>query len=299
VCGTQPSNAYWQERGIRSNRPKKLERGGKALPYIEVESGIRVFVEDINPNGNPTVIFIHGWPVNHQMFEYQFDQLPRYGFRCIGLDLRGFGKSDRPWTGYSYDRLADDVRVVIETLCLQDVMLVGFSIGGAIAIRYMARHAGYGVSKLVLLAAAAPVFTRRPDYPYGLPKEEVNALIHKTLTDRPQMLGEFGRMFFASQVSQEFSHWFHSLGLEASGHGTAMGLVSLRDEDLRNDLSAINVPTGIFHGVHDQIVPFPSAVALNQMIAHSEFYRFEFSGHGLFYDELEKFNACFIQFLNK
>jgi non-heme chloroperoxidase len=267
------------------------------LYYIEVERGIRVFVEDVNPNGSRTVLFIHGWPVNHQMFEYQFDQLPRYGFRCIGIDLRGFGKSDRPWTGYSYDRLADDVRVVIETLCLQDVLLVGFSIGGAISIRYMARHAAYRISRLSLIAAAAPVFTKRPDYPYGLPKEEVNALIHKTLIDRPKMLSEFGSTFFASPISQDFRNWFQTLGLEASGHGTAMAAVSLRDEDLRNDLPKINVPTGIFHGVHDQIVPFQSAMVLNTMIANSELYRFEYSGHGVFYDELEKFNACFIQFL--
>jgi non-heme chloroperoxidase len=276
-----------------------VERGGTALHYIEVERGIRVFVEDINPNGSRTVLFIHGWPVNHQMFEYQFDQLPQYGFRCIGMDLRGFGKSDRPWTGYSYDRLADDVRVVIETLCLQDVLLVGFSIGGAIAIRYMARHAAYGVSKLSLLAAAAPVFTKRPDYPYGLPKEEVNALIHKTLMDRPKMLSEFGSLFFASQISPDFRSWFQTLGLQASGHGTAMAAVSLRDEDVRKDLPKINVPTGIFHGVHDQIVPFQSAMVLNKMIVNSEFYRFEHSGHGVFYDELEKFNARFIRFLNK
>lgn len=44
--------------------------------------------------------------------------------------------------------------------------------GGAIAVHYMARHKGYGVSKLALLSAAAPVFTQREGYPYGLTPEQ-------------------------------------------------------------------------------------------------------------------------------
>jgi non-heme chloroperoxidase len=78
------------------------------------------------------------------------------GFRCIAMGLRGFGNSSMPWNGYSYNQLADDVRAVVDTLGLKSFILVGFSIGGAIAIRYMARHAGVGVTKLALLAAAAP-----------------------------------------------------------------------------------------------------------------------------------------------
>jgi non-heme chloroperoxidase len=277
---------------------KDTSEEGWKMPYIEVERGIRIYVEDINPGEGRPVLFVHGWPVNHNMFEYQFDQLPNYGFRCIGMDIRGFGKSDRPWNGYSYDRLSDDVRNVIEALQLKDVILVGFSLGGAISIRYMARHAGYGISKLSLVAAAAPVFTKRSDYPFGFTKEEVNSLIYKTYADRPQMLNDFGQMFFASPISPYFSNWFHTLGLEASGHGTVMSTISLRDEDVRNDLQYIQVPTGIFHGVLDKIVPFQSALLLNQGIRGSHLFRFEHSGHGVFYDELEKFNLSFIQFLN-
>ena len=90
--------------------------------------------------GKP-VVFIHGWPVNHSMFEYHFTELPKHGYRCIGIDLRGFGDSDKPWDGYNYDIMADDVRVVLDTLIL-DAALVGFSMGGAISIRYIVRHNG-------------------------------------------------------------------------------------------------------------------------------------------------------------
>lgn len=266
------------------------------MPYIGVEQGVRVFVEDINPCSKP-ILFIHGWPVNHKMFEYQLDQLPKSGFRCIAMDIRGFGQSDKPWEGYCYDRLADDVLCVIETLGLDDIALVGFSMGGAIATRYMARYAGYAVSKLALVSAAVPLFTQRPDYPYGLPISEVNKLIDQTYTDRPKMISDFGSKFFASNVSLEFRNWFGGLALEASGHATAMTAISLCDEDLRRDAQQICVPTAIFAGLKDQIVSFPNAEQMQKYVCDSVLVPFKYSGHGLFYDEREKFNHYLTQFL--
>ena len=107
-----------------------------------VEPWVKIYVEDLNPKGNKTILFIHGWPANHKLFEYQFNIFPAMGYRCIGVDIRGFGKSDKPWGDYSYDRLADDVRTVVDILKLQNFTLAGHSVGGAIAVRYMARHKG-------------------------------------------------------------------------------------------------------------------------------------------------------------
>ncbi len=266
--------------------------------YIEVEKGVRIFVQDLDPGkGGRPVVFLHGWPANHKMFEYQFNVLPEYGFRCLGLDQRGFGQSDKPWHGYSYDRLADDLYAVLDALQLEDAALVGFSIGGAISIRYVARHGGRRIGRLALVDAAAPVFTNRPDYPYALPVEQVNDLIRQTYKDRPQMLAGFRRLFFNRNIGPDLLNWFHSLGLEASSHATIKCLVSLRDEDLRNDLGRIHVPTAIFHGVHDRIVPFPNALMMQRGIAGSRLYPFYNSGHGVVIDETDEFNAALLRFL--
>ncbi|GKS13839.1 alpha/beta hydrolase [Paenibacillus chitinolyticus] len=265
--------------------------------YIPVEQGVNLYVEDLNPGGGgKTILFIHGWPLNHTMFEYQFDQLPKAGYRCIGVDLRGYGKSDRPWGGYSYDRMADDIRRVIETLRVEGIILAGFSMGGAIAIRYMARHGGFGVSKLALFAPAAPLFTKRPDFPYGNSIEELNHLIEGTYTDRPKMLEDLGGRFFARYVSAPLQNWFHGIALSSSGHATAMGAALLRDEDLRPDLSKISVPTVIFQGAQDMICPYPLAQATQAGIKNSELVPFAYSGHGLFYCEMGKFNRELMRF---
>ncbi len=267
--------------------------------YIGVEPDVKIYVEDVNPGGGKTILFIHGWPANHKLFEYQFDVLPAMGYRCIGMDLRGFGKSDKPWRGYSYDRLADDIRGVVEALKLHDFTLGGHSVGGAISIRYMARHNGYGVSKLALFAAAAPSLTIRPGFPYGLPKQEVNKLIQDTYNDRPKMLQGFGDIFFFQYLTESFSEWFFQLGLEAAGWSTAAVASSLRDESLFSELGQIRVPTLILHGVHDKVCLFPLAIAQRDGIADSRLVPFENSGHGLVWEERDKFNAELAQFIGQ
>lgn len=265
--------------------------------YVRVESDVKIYVEDVNREGRKPILFIHGWPANHKLFEYQFNILPAMGYRCIGVDIRGFGKSDKSWEDYSYDRLADDVRAVVDTLELQNFTLAGHSVGGAISVRYMARHKGYGVSKLALFGAAAPSLTQRPDFPYGLPKQNVNKLIQETYNDRPKMLEEFGDMFFFQHVTGPFSDWFFQLGLQAAGWSTAAVLASLRDESLFSDLGKINVPTLILHGVHDKVCLFPLAVAQNKEIKNSKLVPFEYSGHGLMWEEHDKFNKQLAQFI--
>jgi non-heme chloroperoxidase len=265
--------------------------------YIRVEENVRIYVEDVNPGGEKTILFIHGWPANHKLFEYQFNQLPSMGFRCIGIDLRGFGRSDKPYSGYSYDRLADDIFAVVQTLKIKDFTLVGHSVGGAISIRYMAKHGGFGVSKLALLGAAAPSFTKRQDFPFGHTVEEVNTFISDTYKDRPKMLQGFGDIFFFKYVTAPFSDWFFQLGLEAAGYSTAAVLGSLRDESLFADLGKIQVPTLILHGVHDQVCPYPLALAMNKGIRNSNLVPLNNSGHGLFWEEWEKVNKELSQFI--
>lgn len=54
------------------------------------------------------------------------------GLRAMTDDRRGFGRSDRPWTGYGCDTVADDLKAVLDHLDLQDATLAGFSTGGEI-----------------------------------------------------------------------------------------------------------------------------------------------------------------------
>ncbi|WP_084780322.1 alpha/beta fold hydrolase [Bacillus massilinigeriensis] len=254
--------------------------------YVAVEPGVNLYVEDINPGGSKTIVFIHGWPLSHKQFEYQFNILPSMGYRCIGIDWRGFGKSDKPISGYNYNRLAKDVRTVVAALRLENFILAGHSTGGAIAIRYMSRYNGYGVSNLVLIDAAAPT---------GFTKETANRLLNETFNDRPKMMQGITDSFFFQYITSSFSDWFNQMGLQAASWSTAAVILLLRDETLHDDLSKIAAPTLIIHGKHDKVIPFSQAQELNQKISNSRLIPFKYSGHGPFWEERDKFNHLFKQ----
>lgn len=265
--------------------------------YVKVDSDMKIYVQDVNSEGNKTILFIHGWPANHKLFEYQFNELPKNGYRCIGVDLRGFGSSDKPWNGYSYNQMADDISAVVKALKLKDFVLAGHSVGGAIAIRYMARHNGEGVSKLILISAAAPSFVKTKEFPYGLNKEDVDKLINQTYSDRPKMLEGFGEMFFFKHVTRPFSDWFFQLGLQAAGYSTIALATSLRDENLFKDITQITVPTLIIHGIHDKVCPIELGEAQEKAIKGSKLIPFSESGHGPFWEERDKFNKEVMGFI--
>lgn len=265
--------------------------------YITAADNVKIYVEDLNPEGKKTILFLHGWPGDHNLFEYQFNQIPKQGYRCIGIDTRGFGKSDKPFYGYDYDTLADDVRYVVEALQLHDFTLAGHSTGGAIAVKYMGRYKGFGVSKLALFAAAAPSLIQLPDFPYGLDKEVVLQMIEQTYNDRPQLLRNFGNIFFYQYITDAFSDWFFQLGLAAAGWATAAIEETWIKEVLFTELEEIRVPTLIIHGVHDKVVPFQLGQIQNKMIRGSQLIPFEFSGHATFYDQKDKFNEVLVNFI--
>jgi non-heme chloroperoxidase len=270
---------------------------GENMGYYLKVNNVKLYVEDLNPECKKTILFLHGWPGSHKLFEYQFDKLPQLGYRCIGIDTRGFGNSDKPFYGYDYNTLSDDVRGVVEALGLRDFTLAGHSTGGAIAVRYMGRHKGYGVSRLVLIAAAAPSLIKRPNFPYGIDEETVLEMIEGTYNDRPQMLKNFGDRFFFQRTSQAFSNWFFQLGLQAAGWATAAIAKTWINEVLFVDMEAIHVPTLIIHGIHDKVVPFQLGEIQQRMIRNSRLVPFELSGHGVFYDQKDEFNALLARFV--
>lgn len=267
--------------------------------YIEVEPNVRLHITD-GGEGRP-IVLIHGWPLSDEMFEYQYNDLITNNFRVIGITLRGFGKSDKPYGNYNYDVHAEDIKIILCKLDVKDAVLVGFSMGGAIAIRYVSMDEGTHVSKLVLSGAAAPIWTQRPDFPYNLPQHAVDELISLNNKDRPKLLSNFAKIFSATETSlnEGIGNWLNGIGLSASPYATAQCLIALRDTDLRADLAKITIPTLIMHGKKDKICSFDLAEQIKLAISNSRLVIFAKSGHSLFLEETDKFNSELIKFAGK
>lgn len=278
---------------------EKINTGVTRAEYIEVEPNVKLHISD-GGEGRP-VVLIHGWPLSDEMYEYQYHDLLKNKFRAIGITLRGFGKSDKPYGKYNYDVHALDIKRVLDILDINDAVLVGFSMGGAIAVRYVSVYNGAHVSKLVLAGASVPLWTKRKDFPYNLTQSSVDDLIKLNNTDRPKLLSNFAKIFSATATSlnKGIGSWLNGIGLSASSHATAQCLVALRDTDLREDMAKIKMPTLILHGKKDKICSFDLANQMNAGIADSQLVVFENSGHSLFLEETQKFNKELIKFAEK
>lgn len=98
---------------------------------------------------------------------------------------------------------------------------------------------------------------------------------------------------------QNGSSIIQSLNVEGK-HGVLIEQDSTRlaNEDVTKDLNKINVPTKIFHGVHDQLIPYKSAELTQQRIKNSQLHALINSGHGSPIDQADELNKELIKFLH-
>ncbi|MBP9481195.1 MAG: alpha/beta hydrolase [Ignavibacterium sp.] len=264
--------------------------------YVEVEPNVRLHVTDVGVG--KVIVLIPGWPLSDEMYEYQYNDMINAGFRVIGITLRGFGKSDKPYGSYNYDKHALDIKRVLDKLDITNATLCGFSMGGAIAVRYVSLYGSARVVKLVLAGAATPSWTQWEDFPYNITKSEVDDLIALNNLDRPKLLSNFAKIFSATEtsLSEGIGNWLTNINLSASSYATSKCLEALRDTDLRHDLLKIDIATLILHGRKDKICSFDLAEQTQNLIPKAQLVPFEKSGHSLFLEETKKFNAELIKF---
>ena len=267
--------------------------------YVEVEPNVRLHVTDAG-NGQ-IIVLIPGWPLSDEMYEYQYTDLINHNFRVIGITLRGFGKSDKPFGAYDYDIHALDIKRILDQLDIKDATLCGFSMGGAIAATYVSLFGTMRISKLVLAGAATPSWTQREDFPYNIPKSDVDDLISLNNNDRPKILSNFAKIFSATEntLNDGIGNWLTAINLSASSYATGKCLMALRDTDLRNVLKTIEIPTLIMHGKKDKICSFDLAEQTKKLIPNAQLIAFEKSGHSLFLEETRKFNTELMKYAQK
>jgi len=251
--------------------------------------------------GRP-VVLIHGWPLSKEMWEYQLEDLVDAGLRVIKYDRRGFGKSSKPWSSYDYDTLTADLNAVMEELDLKDTVLVGFSMGGGEAVRYLSKYGSERVSKLVLVSSVTPYLAKTNDNPDGVPGEVFEEMMTQMKTDRIAFLDDFGKKFFGVNlinhpVSSPLLDYYRMLASVAAPRATQQCALSFAGTDFRSDLKAVTVPTLIIHGSDDQIVPIKvSSDRTAEMLPDAEYKVYDGAPHGLFYTHRKQLNEDLVTF---
>lgn len=219
------------------------------------------------------------------------------------LSRRGSVKSSKPWDGYDSNTLADDLKAVLD---LQDVTLVGFSMGGCELARYMSRHNGARVGKVVFVSDVTPYLLKTPDNPFGKDHDIFDNMIIRVERDRPAYLAEFFETYYAigsqspviDPVSQLMLDWNMSWALQASCRATTECVTTFSASDYRQDLPKIRVPTLFIHGGADLMVPPENSVDHSVALVPGATLRI-YTGepHGLNITAKDQFNRDIVEFV--
>ncbi len=257
------------------------------MPYIETEPGVNLFYQDRGQG--PAIVFLHGWGGSNENWNYQVMDLADR-FRCVTIDLRGHGRSDSPFSTYDYNEHGRDLRAILTGLGLNDITLVGWSMGGAIALKYI-RDVGERVARLVLVGAAAPRFTQEPDQPFGLSTDVMPALLEAERSNSPDARkGLYEACFKDLEKWRNTANHFYQISLQMPTHAGYYCFKAIVDEDLRDGLDRIRIPVHAFHGRHDATCDIRWVEWALNRIPSGEMVVFEESAHTTFVEEREKFS---------
>lgn len=227
------------------------------------------------------------------------------GHRVITYDRRGFGESSQPWGGYDYDTFAADLATVLTTLELEDVTLVGFSMGGGEVARHIGTYGTARIAKAEFSAAVPPFLLKTPDNPDGaLDEAAVQSFLDRVTGDRMAFLDQFTTGFFSAggelKVSEAQRRLAYDIAAFASPKGTADCITAFGTADFREDLAKIKVPTLFIHGDSDAVVPFEaSGKRTAETVKGAELHVIADGPHGMNASHPKEFNDALIAFLAK
>jgi len=269
---------------------------------ITTKDGTQIYFKDWG-TGQP-IVFSHGWPLTSDAWEAQMFFLASNGYRCIGHDRRGHGRSSQPWNGNDMDTYADDLAELFETLDLKNAIMIGHSTGGGEVARFIGRHGTKRVSKAVLVGAVPPLMVKTSANPGGLPIDVFDGFRKAYLADRAQFFLDiasgpfFGFNRPGAKVSRGLIQSWFTQGMMA-GHKNAYDCIKAFSEtDFTEDLKKFDVPTLIIHGDDDQIVPIEASGKLSAKFVKNSILKIYPGGaHALGDTSKEQLNKDLLEFI--
>ena len=268
-------------------------------------SNVAIHYTDSGGDGRP-VVLIHGWPLSGASWSDLEPALKQAGYRVVTYDRRGFGQSDKPGSGssYDYDTLTSDLAAVMNQLDLQDATLIGFSMGGGEVARYVGTQGTGRLQSIVFAAAIPPWLLKSDENPGGgLDRAGLNGLQDQLRADREGFLGGFLTNFFSAngelKVTDDQRQEALSLALQ-SEQTAALACMDSWLTDFRDDLAKASIPTLVIHGDADAIVPIQvSGQLTHELIAGSELHVIAGGPHGINVSHADEFNRAVLAFLER
>ncbi|MDD2851515.1 MAG: alpha/beta hydrolase [Desulfuromonadaceae bacterium] len=263
-----------------------VNRRGEQLWYEESGSGC-------------SVILLHGWCMDSSVWKYQQSALSQL-FKVLAPDLRGHGRSCGVTADVNFDCCAEDLIDFCESLDLRNIVLVGWSMGGQVAIR-TAVDLTNRVAGMVLISAT-PCFTASSDFPYGLSRTEVDGMRLKLLRSTQRAVSGFHARLFEPDEFESVTQKSEVMTLLSEitvpdTSAAVAALDALAGTDMRPLLDVLSSPVLIVNGEQDRICLPQASDYLKEHISGARQLVFKRCGHAPFLTHSTECNSELVRFL--
>lgn len=263
------------------------------MPHLTVADGVRIHYRVFGRNDGEPLLMLHGLGTDHMGWVLQ-----RYAFggryRCVTVDNRGSGRSDKPLGPYDLQVMADDAVAVLDELGVEQAHVVGASMGGVLA-QILGVTRPDRVRSLVLACTACQIRPWRREL-FGDWIDEAERLgMRRFITDNLEWLigpRSMRRLWPAARV-------IGIMATRAPVHGLIGQLEGLLavDESLADELVRIDAPTLVVVGSQDILTPVADSERLVSLITDAELAVMSGAAHGLMVENALVFNRTVLDFL--
>ena len=269
---------------------------------IENSADIKLYYTD--QGKGPTVVLIHGFPLDGESWAKQQAALVEAGYRVIAYDRRGFGSSSKTGGGSDFETFASDLNSLMYTLDLERVTLVGFSMGAGEVAQYLGQYGSERVGKAAFVSSILPYLLKSDENPDGAaPQDFFDGFTEGIRKDRYAFLTGFFKDYYnlddnlGSRMSQEALDASVQTANRAGSAALAAAPLTW-PTDFRDYIAKLDVPTLIVHGTADRIVPIdPTARRLRTLLPESSYVEIEGAPHGMLWTHADEVNEALLEFL--
>ena len=291
-------------------------RRGTRDRTITLSDGAHLFIEEAGPQSKRGAVFLHGSALRTDVWHYQLDGIDDH--RLVFYDLRGHGLSQpKGRRRYNITTLVDDLMAVIEDSDLEEVVLVGHSVGGMIALDLCSARSDLLGS--LIKGVVCVNTTHRPAYETVTGGAAI-ARAERVLRRPLDALGsQHHRVDYLRRIIKPSDSLFLAVSYAAFGpHASAKQIdftydmlaetptdvlfdlfKAYRDFEVTDLLPDVTVPVLVMTGTHDRITVPGASQFLAENLPKAELKVFERSGHMTMLEQHEEFNTIVGEFLDE
>lgn len=259
----------------------------RPLAWLHTRDGVRLRTS-VGGRG-PAVVLVHGWKGSHRLWDKLSVALQERAYTVARFDLRGMGESDKPDTRYDFEEFSGDLGQVLEQLALDDVTLVGWSMGCTVALRYLERD-GARVARLVLVNGPL-CLTRTDDFPWAMPGGQLDGYLQQMAHGWPASERQFQAESIDAPLDDPRTEWLYHVALQTPLDVALAAVRHQRQLDLRGAIRSLRVPVLAAYSDRDPYYPPELGEYIAEQAPDGRAVTFHQSAHGTPFEEPERLAA--------